>query len=57
VHAARYLVALTRCNSKIFETCTKRFARQSGFGSWRCGECGLTASSCFTLQIHRRTFS
>jgi hypothetical protein len=30
MHAARYLGALTRCNFKIFETCTKRAARQSG---------------------------
>jgi hypothetical protein len=29
----RYLGALTRCNSKIFETCTKRVARQSGIGA------------------------
>src|SRR5437868_12755037 len=27
--AARYLVAITCCNSMIFETCTKRAARQS----------------------------
>ncbi|HWX05692.1 MAG TPA: hypothetical protein VN065_07665 [Bradyrhizobium sp.] len=30
MHAVRYLGALTRCNFKIFETCTKRAARQSG---------------------------
>jgi hypothetical protein len=34
VHAARYLGALTCCKSWVFETCTKRLARQSGFGLW-----------------------
>jgi hypothetical protein len=38
VQAARYLGALTRCKSKVFETCTKRAARQSGFGSWPVGK-------------------
>src|SRR5450756_2068412 len=33
MHAARYLGAVTRCKSWIFETCTKRLTRQSGFGS------------------------
>jgi hypothetical protein len=33
MHAARYLGALTCCKSWVFETCTKRVARQSGFGS------------------------
>jgi hypothetical protein len=32
-HAGRYLGALTRCKSLSFETCTKRVARQSGFGA------------------------
>src|SRR5438105_13201157 len=31
-HAVRYLGALTRCKSKVFEICTKRDARQSSFG-------------------------
>src|SRR5271169_942607 len=31
MHAARYLGAVTRCNSTIFETCTGRLARQSQF--------------------------
>src|SRR5882757_3023522 len=30
MHAVRYLGELTRCKSCIFETCTKRVARQSG---------------------------
>src|SRR6478735_6542241 len=30
MHAVRYLGELTRCKSWIFETCTKRMARQSG---------------------------
>ena len=33
MHAGRYLGALTRCKSSSFETCTKRTARQSGFGA------------------------
>jgi hypothetical protein len=32
VHAVRYLGELTRCKSWLIETCTKRDARQSGFG-------------------------
>jgi hypothetical protein len=38
MHAVRYLGALTRCNFWIFEPCTKRLARQSGFGSWPGGD-------------------
>jgi hypothetical protein len=43
MQAARYLGALTRCNFELFETCTKRVARQSGSGSWPRGECTLAA--------------
>src|SRR5450756_403267 len=57
MHAARYLGAVTRCNSKIFETCTKRAARQSGFASWPRGESSRGIGACFTLQTDRRTFS
>src|ERR1700730_4974651 len=32
VHRVSYLGALTRCNCTLFETCTKRATRQSGFG-------------------------
>jgi hypothetical protein len=31
MQAVRYLGALTPCKSSIFETCTKRAGRQSGF--------------------------
>jgi hypothetical protein len=31
MHAVRYLGELTCCKACIFETCTKRVARQSGF--------------------------
>src|ERR1700676_251536 len=48
MHAARYLGAITRCNSLGFETCTKRLTRQSGSGSWPCGEC----TSGGSLMIH-----
>jgi hypothetical protein len=38
MHAVRYLGELTRCKSWVFETCTKRVARQSGFDSLLRGE-------------------
>jgi hypothetical protein len=47
--AARHLVAITRCNSNIFETCTKRVARQSAF--WLMARRPIPMH---TLQIHRR---
>jgi hypothetical protein len=40
MQADRYLGALTRCNSKAFETCIKRVARQSGFGHDRDAKAG-----------------
>jgi hypothetical protein len=51
------LGALTRCNSKLIETCTKRIARQSGFGSWPGGECTLAARTCSLYKfgtVHSR---
>src|SRR6266581_2107852 len=47
MHAVHYLGALTRCNCLIFEICTKRAARQSGFGSWPCGKSRVTTRALY----------
>jgi hypothetical protein len=52
MQAGRYLGALTRCNFKIFETCTKRVARQSCFGRMVAA-----ADSCDRSQMFHFTNS
>jgi hypothetical protein len=49
VQTARYLGAVTRCKSLVFETCTKRCARQSGFGAAAAGALRLDRAAIVSL--------